>query len=234
MITRVLILLTAVVMVCSVAAAVEPIDIGSRLELLVDGHLIDSMTGVSLRLDKPTPREVAIVFDAPWEGNMTGYHTIFRDGDQYRMYYKAEQLNLAPGKLTSTHPFFTCYAHSKDGIHWTKPRLGLHEFNGSKKNNIVWSGPASHAFAPFKDLNPKCTSDARYKAVAFDESDGKLHAFKSPDGIHWSLLQAKPIYTEGRFDSLNLAFLGYGARPVPGVYARLAEWVARNPNRHIR
>lgn len=206
MLSRVLILLIAGISTCSVAGAVETIDIGSRLELMVDGHLIDSMTGVSLRLHKPTPREVAIVFDAPWEGNMTGYHTVFQDGDLYRMYYKAEQLDLAPGKVTSTHPFFTCYAHSKDGVHWVKPRLGLFEFNGSKRNNIVWSGPASHAFAPFRDANPKCTLDATYKAVAYDESDGKLHAFKSPDGIHWSLLQKEPIISEGRFDSLNLAF----------------------------
>jgi hypothetical protein len=84
--------------------------------------------------------------------------------------------------------------------------LGLFEFKGSKKNNIVWSGPASHAFAPFRDTNPKCTSDAKYKAVAYDESDGKLHAFKSPDGIHWSLLQKEPIISEGQFDSLNVAF----------------------------
>jgi hypothetical protein len=206
MISRLVVSLSLAGLICSVAGAAEPIDIGSRLELMVDGYLIDSMAGVSLRLHKPTPREVAIVFDAPWEGNMTGYQTVFQDGAQYRMYYKAEQLNLAPGKLTSTHPFFTCYAHSSDGIHWTKPRLGIHDFNGSKNNNIVWSGPASHAFAPFKDLNPKCTPDARYKAVAYDESDGKLHALKSPDAIHWFPLQKDPIVSEGRFDSLNLAF----------------------------
>ncbi len=29
-----------------------------------------------------------------------------------------------------------CYAESKDGIHWTKPELGLVEFRGSRKNNI--------------------------------------------------------------------------------------------------
>jgi hypothetical protein len=192
----------------SVASAEQrnPLDIGSRLELFVDDFVIDSMTGASLRFHKPTPRNAAIVFDAPWEGNMTGYHTVFQDGDLYRMYYKAEQLNLAPGKLTSTHPFFTCYAESHDGIHWTKPLLGLYAFNGAKNNNIIWSGPASHAFAPFKDLNPKCTPEAKYKAVAYDESDGKLYAMKSPDAIHWSRLQEKPIFTEGRFDSLNLAF----------------------------
>jgi hypothetical protein len=32
------------------------------------------------------------------------------------------------------------YAESKDGINWTKPKLGLFEFDGSKENNIVWMG----------------------------------------------------------------------------------------------
>lgn len=196
----------SILVVSAKAEQPKPVDIGSRLELFVDDYLIDSMSGVSLRLQKPTPHNVAIIFDEPWEGNMSGYQTVFQDGDLYRMYYKAEQLDLSPGKLTSTHPFFTCYAQSRDGIHWTKPQLGLHVFNNSKNNNIVWSGPASHAFAPFKDQNPKCKPDAKYKAVAYDESDGKLHAFRSPDGINWFPLQNKPIFTEGKFDSLNLAF----------------------------
>jgi hypothetical protein len=29
-----------------------------------------------------------------------------------------------------------CYAESDDGVHWTKPELGLVEFNGGKNNNI--------------------------------------------------------------------------------------------------
>ena len=28
-----------------------------------------------------------IEHDAPWEGNATAYHSIFKDGDRYRMYY---------------------------------------------------------------------------------------------------------------------------------------------------
>ena len=62
-------------------SAAEPIQIGSRLELMVDDYLIDKMTGASLVLHQPLKREVAINHDAPWEGNNCGYHTVFRDGD---------------------------------------------------------------------------------------------------------------------------------------------------------
>ena len=29
-----------------------------------------------------------------------------------------------------------CYAESDDGVHWTKPDLGLVEYNGGTRNNI--------------------------------------------------------------------------------------------------
>jgi hypothetical protein len=34
----------------------------------------------------------------------------------------------------------------------------------------------------------------------------ELSAFKSPDGIHWSLLKEKPVIAKGTFDSQNVAF----------------------------
>ena len=149
------------------------IDIGNRLELFVDEHLIDEMIGgAALRLHRPTPREVAVTTDKPWEGNMCGYVTVFRDTDVYRMYYKAWQLTIRDGKLIRPHPLFACYAESRDGIHWRKPDLGLFAYGGDTKNNIVLAtgrhGPvdvdAGH-IAVFKDENPDCPPEVRYKAI---------------------------------------------------------------------
>lgn len=182
-----------------------PIDIGSRRELFVDTFLIDRVDGVELQMHRPIPREVVLIHDAPWEGSGSGYHTIFRDGDRFRMYYKAWQLDVEPGKVIQPHPLFACYAESRDGIHWEKPNLGLFEFNGSKENNIVWSGAGSHDFTPFKDVNPACRPEARYKAVGYGK--GGLLAFQSPDGIHWEpMADGKPIMTKAAFDTQNLAF----------------------------
>ena len=183
----------------------EAIDIGSRRELLVDDFLIDSTEGdIRLQLHHPVPREIVITYDAPWEGNACGYQAIFQDGDKYRMYYKAYHFLYEPGKLVKGHPLYACYAESEDGIHWKKPDLGLFEFEGSKKNNIVWAGAGAHDFTPFKDENPACKPDERYKAVA--RGGGGMIAFKSSDGIHWSQLGSGPIITDGAFDSQNLAF----------------------------
>jgi hypothetical protein len=187
--------------------AADPIDIGSRLELFVDDFLIDRIEGdAELRVQRPQPQEVALVTDKPWEGNTSAYYTIFQDGDIYRMYYRGSHWDEKLKK--ATHREVTCYAESKDGIHWTKPELGLFEFEGSKQNNIVWEGIGTHCFAVFKDQNPDCEADARYKAISRGRPLGKrgLYTFKSPDGIRWSQSSDAPVITEGAFDSQNLAF----------------------------
>ncbi len=185
----------------------DPIEIGSRLELFVDDHIIERATGgAQLRLHRPTRREVAMVFDAPWEGNNSAYVTVFRDGPIYRMYYRGRQIDLSGDKLTFPHGQVVCYAESTDGIHWTKPNLGLIEFEGSKENNIIWNEEGSHNFAPFKDANPDATPEALYKALGGVKSEGGLYAFQSPDGIRWSKIRDEPVVTEGYFDSQNLAF----------------------------
>ena len=185
--------------------AEEPIEIGSRRELFIDGHLIDTLVGAQRRLHHPVPREIAIVHDAPWEGAGSGYHSIIRDGDLYRMYHRGSALGVTDGRLTTGKQVY-CYAESRDGIHWTKPNLGLFEHNGSKQNNIIWTGVGVHNFAPFLDTRPGCPPESRFKALAGTAKEGGLFAFHSADGIHWSLMRDTPVVTKGAFDSQNLAF----------------------------
>lgn len=194
--------LSIVLILAATAQSAEPIDIGSRRELFVDTHLIDRLDDARLVLHRPQAREVAIVHDQPWEGNTCFYHSVFRDDDLYRMYYRGS--HHVPGQSASHQT--VCYAESQDGVKWTKPRLGLVEFNGSKENNIIWDGVGRHNFVPFKDPNPDCKPEARYKAIGGSKHEGGLFAFQSPDAVHWSLISDKPVITDGAFDSQNLAF----------------------------
>src|ERR1700733_642884 len=128
-----------------------PLKIGNNLQLFVDDYLIDSLTGAELVLQVPQPAGVAIKFDKPWEGNVSAYVSLFRDGDKYRMYYRgasapdyARKSALKPGEVVGPkHPDVTCYAESIDGIVWTKPSLGIVEFAGSRDNNIILEGGES-------------------------------------------------------------------------------------------
>ncbi len=181
----------------------EAENLGTRLEPFVDEFLLDRLVGSArLEVQKPEPRELVLTADAPWEGNTSAYFTIFQDGDLYRMYYRGAHFDEETMK--AAHREVTCYAESRDGIHWTRPDLGLFEFEGSKANNIVWDGAGTHDFTPFRDTNPACPNDARYKALG--RTDGGLLAFQSSDAIHWNLLRKEPVITKGAFDSQNLAF----------------------------
>ena len=193
------------------------IDIGSRLELFVDDYLIDRLDGAELRLHHPVTREKVMTFgDKPCEGPGSGYVTVFRDGDLCRMYYRGGSYS-AKGETVHEN---ICYAESKDGIAWIRPVLGLFECNGSKQNNIVWQGIGSHNFSPFKDPNPDCRPGEEYKAVGNTDYDAGLSAFKSSDGIHWSMLQDEPVIMHGTFDSHNVAFWD-GVRREYVCYSRI-------------
>jgi len=199
-------MISAVISAAALLAQPPAVDIGSRLELMVDDYLVERLAGgASFQLQHPVPREVAIVHDQPWEGSMCDYHTVFKDGGLFRMYYTMADIEVLPeGGISDKHPLFCGYAESPDGVHWAKPNLGLFEFNGSKENNIVWMGEGAHDFDPFIDTNPDCKPEARYKCVAL--ANGTLWAFQSPDAIHWTPMAKNPIITKGAFDTQNIAF----------------------------
>ena len=194
-------------------AAEPPLAIGDRRELFVDGRLVESLRNARRELHHPVPRELAITHDAAWEGAGSGYHSVFRDGELYRMYYRGTKLGVDGGKLR-TGPEVYCYAESRDGVTFTKPDLQLFEHNGSKQNNIIWTGVGTHNFAPFLDSRPGCPPESRFKALGGQASEGGLFAFQSADGVRWSLMRPEPVVTEGAFDSQNLAFWD----SVAGVY----------------
>jgi hypothetical protein len=195
------------------SVAQETLHIGSRRELFADRALVERIDGqVELRLHHPIPRETVLVYDAPWEGNATTYHCVFKDGNRYRMFYITRNLAIRDGQFVAgSHRF--CYAESDDGITWRKPNLGLHEFEGSKDNNIVMDRAAAErhnarigAPAVFKDENSQAAPDSRYKMFLSSKSPLGMLPMKSPDGIHWSPMSNKPVITDGAFDSMNLAF----------------------------
>ncbi|MDZ4858760.1 MAG: hypothetical protein SGI88_07230 [Candidatus Hydrogenedentes bacterium] len=181
----------------------EALQIGSRLQLFVDHHLIESLTSSTLRLHPPSPAETVLKFDEPWEGIYGGYATVIKDGELYRLYYRGLPDALNDGSASES----TCYAVSVDGIHFSKPELGLFEVYGTTHNNVILHGfePLSHNFAPFLDARPGVEPGQRYKALGGTLESG-LVAFVSADGVHWQKIQEEAVITQGRFDSQNVAF----------------------------
>src|SRR5688572_21895792 len=54
--------------------------------------------------------------------------TVLQVGDEYRMWYSGFDAEA------SRH---LCYAVSKDGLHWEKPKLGIVPYKGSTANNLL-------------------------------------------------------------------------------------------------
>ena len=75
----------------------------------------------------------------------------------------------------------TCYAESDDGIHWTKPDLGIFSFDGAYENNIVWDLHGASVFLDREETDPQ----KRYKAIGFCRRYRNIFLITSADGIHW-------------------------------------------------
>ena len=76
----------------------------------------------------------------------------------------------------------TCYAESEDGIHWTRPNLGVFQFDRNPDNNIVWDLHGTSVFLNEDESDPQ----RRYKAIGFCRRYRNIFLLTSPDGIHWS------------------------------------------------
>ena len=191
---------------CSAAPSVsEAVPIADQLQLFLDDWLIESMHDLELKLHSPQPAEIVVRKDKPWEDDVMYDSVVIKDGPRYRMWYRTN---------FNAPPFYIGYADSKDGIEWTKPSLGLIDFNGSKDNNLVWSSGTDkrqgYIFSVFKDANPECVEGERYKAIAATDGTKAMLGLVSPDGIRWRLLQEEPIIRgpedDCYFDSHNIAF----------------------------
>lgn len=208
----------------------EPLRIGSSLQLFVDDYFVEKTNGLRLQMQTPRFADIAIAFDRPWEGNVSGYVTVFKDGDKYRMYYRGvnlpeyySQKALRPDDVI--HPKnreCVCYAESGDGIRWTKPSVGLFEFNGSRSNNIVHDGDGRHNFAPFLDSNSAASAGAKYKALGGSRS---LFAFQSADGLRWEKARTEPVLTDGAFDSQNVPFYDTVRKRYVAIYRDFRQGV---------
>lgn len=220
----------------AVAASVAaPVDVSDRLQVMWDDHVIDAkLTTASRLLHHPVYAGTVMTWDKPWEGDGSEFPSLVVDVDKdgkrlYRLYYlgwnltrdvfdTSKQVNPMGKSLQE------CYAESRDGINWVRPELGLIEFNGSKKNNIIINHSTlnwgSNCFV-FKDDNPQCPPGERYKAVSSSRQSGHLWVLVSADGINfkpgWKILKLAP---RAIMDDTHLSSFWYPKTGEYHVYLR--------------
>lgn len=198
----------------------------SRTLLFVDDHDILYRSGTH-RVFHPFQRypgnPVIEGRDKPWE-NHVAWNSVYRNPATgiYQLWYQGSN-----GKRSAdpTRRCVVCYAESKDGITFTKPNLGLYDFNGIRGTNIVLiaNGGFSDRYGASVVVDDRDPDPARrYKMSYYDFAKekasrgypGSFAAF-SPDGIHWT--------KQGSIPLLRTAYGASGEQvPFPGDKGR--EW----------
>ncbi len=189
---------------------------GPWRRLFLDAWTVEQQQGLSRvfhAAEKHTGNPV-LKGDKPWDGAraaITGpyvYGTVAWDGSTLRMWYQI----LNKGNHVG-------YAESGDGIHWTKPDLGIIEFDGSKANNLCVSAfqpgvTGGECHNPSVIRCPQATDpQKRYALYGFDGTAGHARVAYSPDGLHWRYVpetKKTPLFTSS--DVVNFFYDPYQQR----------------------
>jgi hypothetical protein len=122
-------------------------------------------TGIRLSAQPAKHMGPLIGKERPWEAKGLGLGVVIHDEGVYRAWGICQ---------AADDEQFPCYFESRDGLNWERPELGLIEYQGSKKNNllgrsikegVVGSDGRTKFFGwgVFKD--PSAPPEERYKAV---------------------------------------------------------------------
>ncbi|MSU66257.1 MAG: hypothetical protein EXS38_09195 [Opitutus sp.] len=141
-------------------------------QLFLDPGLIHHLEGAHLTVNPPQSSQVVLRPDRPWEQALISFYTtVIDENGKLRLWYICRDIDNRPN---------LAYAESKDGVTWIKPELGIVDYHGSKRNNLV--GVTSLDGAVYRD--PHARSGEEYVFVGSAPTEG-VYRFYSPDGLHW-------------------------------------------------
>ena len=113
------------------------INIGNHNQLFIDDLFFEKQENIELSIHQPYLEEKILIRDQPWESRSLDTPCILKDGDLYKMWYRADE---GSRDKNSEDTSWVCYAESLDCISWNKPKLGICEWQGSTDKNIVFPG----------------------------------------------------------------------------------------------
>jgi hypothetical protein len=171
--------------------------LSTRKQLVFDHRAIAETQGVKLVLGQVAKEARNPLFqaDQPWENALNNLYPNLSYDEQdrlFKLWYKCAlpdpeiYAKMAPPlQLVNDVGWFLCYATSRDGLVWEKPKLGLQSFDGSTANNAVARDVAN--VGVFKDAHDPDAA-RRYKMI-YDigaRLPDNMRVRFSPDGLHWS------------------------------------------------
>ncbi len=201
-------------------ASESALAVGSATQLFIDDEMVSAKHGVVRTLHPARKLEQPVLrADRPWEGRRVYiYGSVYYDSGAglFRMWYNTRlgrgHERRAPGLRSRTGDIIL-YATSEDGIHWVKPNLGRHEFDGATSNNILLFDKHS----PTVIVDAAARPDRRYKMACWnweEGNDGYWVAF-SADGLDWRGYDGNPILLD---DDEILEAVTVARHPKTGEY----------------
>jgi len=201
----------------------------------IDNEIIQSVTNlrrvVNQAVVHPDP---VLKMDAPWDSprDMFNCMNVIYDERQklFKMWYCV--VDCHGQKWDGQRKW--AYAVSEDGVQWEKPILGLHEVNGTTKNNYIF--PLSQAFFFSLIDDPSDIDDRRYKMICMAQQlyEGgqildrvgyhvPLSLGYSHDGIDWQFPRHVNPVMRGVSDGGSVLFYDRDRR-------KYILWTRRVPN----
>jgi len=116
------------------------IPVGLQKQLFVDDYVVVEKHNVVRALGKVTKANggrPVLVADRPWESDNILIGSVFREEGKFKMFYKVGYAEPEPNDTPGITQLRVAYADSSDGLHWTKPNLGIRTFRNSKNNNLI-------------------------------------------------------------------------------------------------
>ena len=203
-------------------------EISDASQLFVDLQRVEQLENIKhdFHAAKKHPANPVFRKEKPWEELYRTVGSVIFDSDEkmFKVWYLGQGRSTGAnqaGRQTYRHNL--CYAISHDGIRWIRPELGLHEYAGSKKNNIVvgddYHDGKDHWASVLKDpLDPD--PSRRYKGLgwsSYDPNDAVwcgtngscgIYTMTSPDGLHWTHTSEPVFHFRPRAGSDDLGPVG--------------------------
>jgi len=167
---------------------------GPYRRLFLDALAIEKQSGIQRifhQCEKYKGNPV-ITADTPWEIGGSGpylYGTVMWDQNKLHLWYHFIQGG-----------YRNAYAESIDGIHWTKPKLGIIEYNNSKENNMFITVTQDPDENPPRKNRGQChnpnvivrpwieNQQERYVLFCYGADYDKVRVAFSHDGLHWKFV----------------------------------------------